>query len=339
MRVTYHINRTGTEGPGFVFDQIRQAIAEAGVLYKYRYFPIHDWAEFDRAAKKVLVDCDLLVCPLGGLTFQIPKAKRMGIKTLAIEFSTHTIHRDKILEPISRRYSVNMTATPANLARALKVYEQADYFLVLSEYAKSTYCSHGIRPDQVFVAHPGIDADKFAFAEPQVTPFRVLFVASNALRKGLPYLLQAWMELISEGLKGELFIRTGVSSIPHSKNITLVPQWLSEADLADLYRSCSITILPSLEDGFGVTNLESMACGRAVISTPMGIDDIMTEYVEGILIPPADVKAIKEAILYFYNNPNEIVSMGKKARQLAEQYPWARFRARVGEVVKGLSSK
>jgi len=201
MRVAYHINRTGAEGPGFVFDQIRQALAEAGVLYKYVYLPINDHVEFDRAAKAKLEECDLLVCPLSALAFQIPKAKRMGIKTLALEFSTHMLHHDKMLEPISREYNVNMTGP--HPARMLKVYNQSDYFLVLSEYCKYTYCLNGIRPEQVFVAHPGIDTDKFAFAEPHVTPFRVLFVGSNALRKGLPYLLQAWAELVSEGLNSK----------------------------------------------------------------------------------------------------------------------------------------
>lgn len=338
MRVTYHINKKGEEGPGFVFDQIGRALAEAGVTYKYVYFPIADSVGFDRAAKKELEVCDLLVCPVPALAFQIPKAKRMGIKTLALEFSTHMLYRDKILESATRGYDVDMTAKDPD--RSLKVYNQSDYFLVLSEYCKYTYCLHGIRPEQVFVAHPGVDTGKFSFAEPLVTPFKVLFVGSNALRKGLPYLLKAWAELVSEGLEGELIIRSGVSSVSPTKNAVCMSQWLSEANLADLYRSCSITILPSLEEGFPATNFESMATGRPVIATDVtGLDEVITNYEEGIIIPPADVKAIKEAILHFYNNPDEIVRTGRNARQLAEQYPWARFRARVGEIVRSLNSK
>lgn len=338
MRVAYHINKEGVEGPPFVFDQIRQALAEAGVLYKYVYFPIADTVEFDRAAKKELEDCDLLVCPVSALAFQITKAKRMGIKTLALEFSTHMLHHDKVLKRATRGYNLDMTARYPD--RSLKVYKQADYFLVLSEYCKYTYCLHGIRPEQVFVAHPGVDTAKFAFAEPLVKPFKVLFVGSNPLRKGLPYLLQAWAELVSEGLKGELIVRSGVSSVSPVKNAVCMSQWLSEADLVDLYHGCSITILPSLEEGFPATNFESMASGRPVIATNVtGLDEVITDYEEGIVIPPADIKAIKKAILYFYNNPDEIVRMGRNARQLAEQYPWQRFRARVGEIVKGLNSK
>lgn len=347
MRVIYAINKNGVEGPAFVFDQIRQALDEAEVLSKYVYLPIDDPVEFDRAAKKELEECNLLVCPLG-MPFLLNKAKRMGIKTLALEFSTHMIHRVRILEPFFRQYNKDVRGQHPN--RVLKAYKEADYFLVLSEYCKYTYCSHGIRPEQVFVAHPGVDTKKFSFAEPLVSPFRVLFVGSNSLRKGVPYLLKAWEELVSEGLNGVLIVRTrGVKillaapliplegSSVSPKTFVNMQEWISESDLADLYHGCSITILPSLEEGFPATHFESMASGRPVIATNVtGLDEVITNYEEGIVIPLANIKAIKDAILYFYNNPNEIVRMGKNARRLAEQYPWSRFRSRVAEIVKGL---
>ena len=337
MKVMYNTNLEGAEGPGMVYGQIRQAIEEAGIELEYNYFPIKNNADFDIEATKAIEKCDLFIGGLMGFHSQIKKAKKLGAKTLLIRFSTHHLHQQRVLQDIYAQNGMNVF--PNGLYKTLKEYQLADYFLVLSEFCKYTYVLNGIRPEQVFVVSPGMDVDKFSFAKPHTNPFRVLFVGTNPTRKGLQYLLNAWEELVAEGLKGELVVHSSIGRVP-AKNTTLITQWLSEAELADLYHQCSLTILPSLEEGFAASNLESMACGRPIIATNVtGAEEAITDYKEGILIPPCDVKAIKKAILYFYDNPNELVKMGANARHTVEEYTWGRFRSRVAEIVEGLICK
>ena len=333
MKVIYNTNLEGAEGPGMVYGQIRQAIEEAGIPLEYNYFPIKNYAAFDRAATKAIEKCDLFIGGLMGFHSQIKKAKKLGAKTLLIRFSTHHLHQQRVLQGVYARNGMNVF--PDGLYKTLKEYKLADYFLVLSEYCKYTYVLNGISPEQVFVVSPGMDVDKFSFDKPHTNSFRVLFVGTNPVRKGLPYLLKAWKELVDEGLKGELVVHTVVSHVPIA-NTTIIPHWLSEKDLVDLYHNCSLTILPSLEEGFAASNLESMACGRPIISTNVtGAEEAITDYKEGILIPPCNVKAIKEAILFFYENPNELAKMGPNARQTAEEYTWERFRLNIAKIVEG----
>jgi glycosyltransferase involved in cell wall biosynthesis len=75
------------------------------------------------------------------------------------------------------------------------------------------------------------------------------------------------------------------------------------------------------------------------VTNVSGAEDIIEDYKEGILIPPANVKAIKDSILYFYNARSELARMGKNARAIAEKYTWERFRLRVAEIIKGLNIK
>lgn len=337
MKIIYNTNLEGKEGPGMVYSQIRQAIEEAGIELEYNYIPIKDLAEFDIEATKAIGKCDLFIGGLMGFHSQVKKAKKLGAKTLLIRFSTHHLHQQRVLQDIYRRNGMNVF--PSGLYKTLKEYKLADYFLVLSEFCKYTYVLNGISPEQVFVVTPGMDVDKFSFVKAHVDPFRVLFVGTNPIRKGLPYLLQAWQELVAEGLKGELIIRSGVAQQP-LKNVVFIPQWLSEEKAIDLYRKCSVNILPSLEEGCAGTNLEAMACGRPIIATNVsGAEDIIEDYKEGILIPPANVKAIKEAILHFYNDRSELARMGKNARATAEEYTWGRFRLKIGEIIDGLNTK
>jgi glycosyltransferase involved in cell wall biosynthesis len=336
MKVTYFTNLRGNEGPGFVYEQIRLALEEAGILYIHKYLPVEDPIEFDIKAANEIKKCDVFIRSVGnaGGLFQLRKAKQLGITTIGTSFSTHTLYRERIFNEIYAKTSLDMRGHYTQ--RVVKGEKYTDYFLVLSEFTKLTYMQNGIEPERIFVVPLGVDSDKFSVAE-QPPDYKLLFVGTNAIRKGLLFLLKAWHELPPD-TTAELVTRCGVK-YQDMRNTTQILDWQSEQDLVDLYHKCSLTILPSLEDGFGATNLESMACGRPVISTRMGIDDIITDYKEGILIPTGDVTAIKDAILYFNDNHNELMRMGKNARHTAEQYTWKRFRSRVVEIVKGLNSK
>jgi glycosyltransferase involved in cell wall biosynthesis len=67
-----------------------------------------------------------------------------------------------------------------------------------------------------------------------------------------------------------------------------IPLWMN---------TCDVVVLPSLSEGFGVVLVEAMACGKPVVATACGgPEDIVTANT-GILVPPADEKALAQAML------------------------------------------
>jgi len=63
-------------------------------------------------------------------------------------------------------------------------------------------------------------------------------------------------------------------------------------------------VLPSLADGFGMVVPQAMACGLPVIVTEnVGAADIVTDGVDGYVVPIRDVAALKEKIRYLYEDP------------------------------------
>jgi glycosyltransferase involved in cell wall biosynthesis len=85
------------------------------------------------------------------------------------------------------------------------------------------------------------------------------------------------------------------------------------------YSQCSVFCLVSVEDGFGMVISQAMACGLPVIhTTNTGGGDIVRDGIDGFCIPIRDVEAIKEKILFFYENPDKQAEMGQNALSQAQ---------------------
>jgi glycosyltransferase involved in cell wall biosynthesis len=83
---------------------------------------------------------------------------------------------------------------------------------------------------------------------------------------------------------------------------------------------CSVFVLPSYREGTPKTNLEAMACARAVITTDApGCKETVTDGENGFLVPVKDVDAIYEKMKYCIEHPEEVKAMGEKGRALAKE--------------------
>lgn len=82
--------------------------------------------------------------------------------------------------------------------------------------------------------------------------------------------------------------------------------WLPGArtDIADIMRSFSVFVLPSLAEGTPVTILEAMATGLPIVATRVGgIPEVVKHDVHGLLVPPKDADALAQALLSYFRNP------------------------------------
>jgi mannosylfructose-phosphate synthase len=84
--------------------------------------------------------------------------------------------------------------------------------------------------------------------------------------------------------------------------------------LATYYRQAELFALPSIFEPFGITALEAMACGKAVIASKFGgIREVISSGENGLLIDPADTGRFADAMMTLLNNPQLADRMGRKA--------------------------
>lgn len=99
-----------------------------------------------------------------------------------------------------------------------------------------------------------------------------------------------------------------------------------QKDVRPYLAQASVFVLPSYREGTPKTNLEAMACGRAVITTDApGCRETVRDGVNGLLVLVRDSKAVYQAMNRLVENPEMLVHMGRQGRKQAEEIFNVRF--------------
>jgi glycosyltransferase involved in cell wall biosynthesis len=108
---------------------------------------------------------------------------------------------------------------------------------------------------------------------------------------------------------------------------------LSDAELADRYRRSALFVLPSNQEGFGIVYLEAMRFRRPAIGARAGgIVEVIDDGVTGLLVPYADVDALRGALDRLVADPGLRRARGEAGRRrLDAEFVFPRFRRRVEE--------
>ena len=94
---------------------------------------------------------------------------------------------------------------------------------------------------------------------------------------------------------------------------------------AELYHKmseASCFVHSSINEGFGLVIIEAMSCGLPVVSynCPCGPKDIITDEVDGYLVPTGDERMLAEKICSLIENPDKRAEMGAEAVKKSENY-------------------
>jgi len=193
----------------------------------------------------------------------------------------------------------------------------ADGVIAVSSSLRSTVVEdYGADGANIEIIPNGVDVTRFApvprreAEKPlrlQAEARRILYVGAITQRKGLDYLLRGFAALLRESQEPVQLILVGEGE--YERQATLLARELGIAghvvfvgkrpnDEIPLWVNASdLLVLPSLGEGFGVVLIEAMACGKPVVATACGgPEDIVTPQT-GILVPPADERALAQALL------------------------------------------
>jgi glycosyltransferase involved in cell wall biosynthesis len=152
----------------------------------------------------------------------------------------------------------------------------------------------------------------------------VLFVSDFVTnkRKGLALLAQAVEDLQGLGTVVLLTIGSGKPGLAPSIRHLHWGQISNDRFLSVIYSAADVFVIPSMQESFGLTVLESMACGTPVVGFAVGgIQDTVRHGTTGLLVPVADSVALRDAIIELLNDPVTCQYMGVEGRRIVlEEY-------------------
>jgi glycosyltransferase involved in cell wall biosynthesis len=248
----------------------------------------------------------------------IRRAKELHMTTVIDRTNSHIEFQSELMrEEYSRYGAKGRYNSPAVIEKSLQEYAEADYISVLSSFVKRTFLQKGISEGKLLHIPSGIEMDLFHKVPKDDDVFRVVYCGGLCLKKGVHYLLQAFRELKLKNaellLIGRVLPDFEPMATKHSgefKQIAHVPR----KAMHRFYSQGSVFVLPSLEEGLAKVMLEAMACGLPVVATEnTGAEDVLRNGVDGFVIPIRDVEAIKDKILFFYENREKIEEMSRSA--------------------------
>ena len=167
----------------------------------------------------------------------------------------------------------------------------------------------------------------------------ILFVGRPEKRKGLRYLMEAYKKVKREVPQSRLIVvgpgterYEATARKMHLEDATFTG-YVGNEQLPGYYQSADIFCSPATGgESFGIILLEAMAASKPIVASAInGYTSVMTDGVQGIMIPPKDKEALAEALIQMLNDEPLRHQMGKNGERKAKECDWPNVARKIND--------
>jgi glycosyltransferase involved in cell wall biosynthesis len=176
---------------------------------------------------------------------------------------------------------------------------------------------------KVIVTPNGVD-ERFRAASPNSAPSSYFLYAGNDKpHKNVERLVDAFAAVKSRRPELSLVLAGGAFERYQARDGVITPGFVSDGELAALYRGAVALVQPSIEEGFGLPSAEAMASGVAVItSTAPALVEITED--AALHVDATSSSAIADAMLRVANDDALRVELGRRGIEKSRAMTWDR---------------
>lgn len=221
---------------------------------------------------------------------------------------------------------------PGRIDALAEVFDMVDLIHCVSDDMRRTVEALGAPPGRILVNRPAVPtADLAPLRGPAADhggPLRILCIGRLHWKKGLDAAVRAVAELSHRGCGTELRI---VGEGPERPRLTFTADRCGVADRVTLLGSrtsdevrdqlawTDVLLLPSLSEGISNAVLEAMAAGLPVVTTDCGgMEEVVTDGVDGMVVPVTDVTAMADRLETLAADPDLRTALGAAAAARAD---------------------
>lgn len=222
------------------------------------------------------------------------------------------------------------------------------HVVVTSAHTAGTLVAdYGMPPPRISVVEPGTDPAPLARGSgPGSAGLVLLCVATVTPRKAHAVLVEALA-----GLRDRRWTLHCVGSLTRSPDTTRALRAaiqahglqdrvrlhgeVDDATLHSLYDGADLFVLPSLHEGYGMVLAEALARGIPVLATQAGAIADTVPAGAGVLVPPGDAPALREALAALLDDPHRRAALAAGARAARSHLPdWPSACARFAAILR-----
>lgn len=317
------------------------------LLGRMAYAHLHDRI-VARRIEKMAGQIDIIhAWPLGSVE-TLRTAARLGIPTMLERCNAHTRFAYEVVQQECDRLGVPLPPDHEHafnaelLAREEEEYRLAFRLLCPSEFVVKTFLDQGFSREKLARHIYGFDETVF---HPEVRPrepkrgLTMLSVGVCAVRKGLHYALEAWLQ--SPASREGTFLIAGefLPAYQHKLSAMLAHPSVKvlghRNDVPELMRNSDLLILPSIEEGFGLVCTEAMGSGCVPLVSD-ACTDICRHMENALVHHVGDVAALTQHITMIDKDRALLTKLRAQGLRTASEVTWTVAGARLLDVYRGV---
>lgn len=266
---------------------------------------------YSRWVAKNLPECDAYIGISGSGLHAGRSAKSRGAGYVMDRGSAQIRYSDKVLHEEHSRWGQAWSRVhPWLIENEENEAQEANLITVPSHFVRQTFIEQGTAPEKLRVVPYGVSLEEFfPTGQPSSEVFRLLFVGNFSLRKGAPYLLEAFHAF--KHPKKELVIVGSVSPeierlLPSFSTVGVKFVGVqSRSEVKKFMSEAQALVLPSIEEGLALVQGQAMACGCPVIATPnTGSETLFEHGKQGLIVEARSSAALVAAFEQLADSPD-----------------------------------
>ena len=266
--------------------------------------------------------------------------KSRGVLTLVDQVDPGIFEHELVMEEAERwkSYAMSEAQPPAAyFTRNRQEWETADVIMVNSSWCKQALIASGAPEHKLEVlplAYEEEIMDPPGPMQRDTANLRVLWLGTVCLRKGIQYLMEAARLLESHPIEFLVggSIRIAQSAIREApRNVRFIGQ-IPRSQARAFYQQGDVFVLPTISDGFALTQLEALAQGLPVIVTPH-CGSVVNDGKTGFVVPVRDLEALAHALLRFVRDRTLAARMRPACQEAVQEFSLAACGARLVEII------
>ena len=223
-------------------------------------------------------------------------------------------------------------------------YRKAAACIGSSRAVEEEFKKMGVK--KITVIPNGVDLEKFTNVggpTPHIdSPFVILSVGRLEKVKGHKYLVEAFAGIKKEIPNARLILagdgseRGNLEKQADELGIGGAIEFAGEilhSELPRWYHGADVFVMPSLSEGFGITAIEAMAAGVAIVATRAGsLPEIVRDGEAGILVERGNAEQIYSAVLRIYRDETLRLRLAENGEREAQKFDWHNSAQKIYEI-------